>query len=137
MTTIIAVLLLVLGYAVGYWSRGTREEIPIVFQGTTGERVNAAESSDLLTDDDLRALTSPASEEPSAAPGGNSLTSPSAPGQTSGSLVASVNGTKYYTPDCAQVARIKEENRVWFESEADARAAGYEASACVSSKRGQ
>ncbi len=40
-----------------------------------------------------------------------------------GKLVASKNGTKYYFPWCG--SNIAEKNKVWFNSEAEARAKGY------------
>ncbi|HEY0010394.1 MAG TPA: Ada metal-binding domain-containing protein [Candidatus Paceibacterota bacterium] len=43
-----------------------------------------------------------------------------------GKLVASKTGTKYYLPWCGTAKRIKEENKVWFASKAEAEAAGYE-----------
>jgi hypothetical protein len=43
----------------------------------------------------------------------------------SGAIVASKTGTKYHFPWCSGAARIKDENKVWFASEADARTAGY------------
>lgn len=39
--------------------------------------------------------------------------------------VASRSGTKYHHRDCAGAKRIKEENRIYFTTEAEARAAGY------------
>lgn len=48
-------------------------------------------------------------------------------GNTKGMLVASKNGTKYYFPWCAGVSKIKEENKVWFDSYASAQAAGLTA----------
>lgn len=48
-----------------------------------------------------------------------------------GAFLASKNGTKYYPKDCGGASRIKEENRVWFAIEDEAKAAGYErASGC-------
>lgn len=52
----------------------------------------------------------------------NAATNPVA-GQ--GVFVASKSGTKYYLPTCSGVARIKEENKVWFDTKAEAEAAGY------------
>lgn len=43
-----------------------------------------------------------------------------------GKFVASKNGTKYYFPSCSGTNRIKEENKVWFVSEEEARENGYE-----------
>ena len=43
-----------------------------------------------------------------------------------GGVVASKSGTKYHFPWCAGAQSIKESNKVWFASTAQARAAGYE-----------
>ena len=40
-------------------------------------------------------------------------------------IVASKNGAKYYLSTCSGVKRIKEENKVFFNSETDAINAGY------------
>ena len=53
---------------------------------------------------------------------------PSAP-TTSGMYVASKNGTKYFLPWCGSAQNIKEENKIWFASKADAEKAGYSAAA--------
>jgi len=42
-----------------------------------------------------------------------------------GQFVGSVNSDKYHLPYCSGAKRIKESNRVWFASKADAAAAGY------------
>lgn len=41
-----------------------------------------------------------------------------------GLIVASKSGTKYYYPWCSGVSRIKEENKVWFNTIEEARAKG-------------
>jgi len=41
------------------------------------------------------------------------------------SFVASKFGTKYYFPWCGGVSKIKEENKIWFASEAEAQKAGF------------
>lgn len=46
-----------------------------------------------------------------------------------GAYVASKNGSKYYLTTCSSASRIKQENRVYFVSVQDARAAGYEPAA--------
>lgn len=43
-----------------------------------------------------------------------------------GKYVASKNGTKYHLPGCSGAKRIKEENKIWFDSKAEAEQAGYE-----------
>jgi len=44
----------------------------------------------------------------------------------SGKFVASKSGTKYYLPTCSGVKRIKEENKVYFDSIEEAEAEGLE-----------
>ncbi len=44
--------------------------------------------------------------------------------QSKGLVVASKSGTKYYYPWCTGVSRIKEENKVWFDTIEKARAVG-------------
>ena len=44
--------------------------------------------------------------------------------QSSGEVVASKSGTKYYYPWCSGVSRIKEENKVWFKTIDEAKATG-------------
>jgi hypothetical protein len=43
-----------------------------------------------------------------------------------GGVVASKSGTKYHAPWCSGAKSIKESNRIWFATTAEARAAGYE-----------
>lgn len=50
---------------------------------------------------------------------------PAVAAPTSGTYMASKNGTKYYLPTCGSAKRIKAENRVWFETKGEAEAAGY------------
>jgi hypothetical protein len=55
--------------------------------------------------------------------------------QTKGMVVASKSGTKYYYPWCIGVLRIKEENKVWFNSIEEAKSAGLTpASTCTGLK---
>lgn len=49
---------------------------------------------------------------------------PSSSSQT-GDLVASKNGTRYYTPDCPGRGRIHEENKVYFNTPEAAEDEGY------------
>jgi hypothetical protein len=44
---------------------------------------------------------------------------------TDGGYVASKNGTKYHLPWCGSAKQIKEENKIWFATKAEAEAAGY------------
>jgi len=42
-----------------------------------------------------------------------------------GLIVASKGGTKYHYPWCSGASRMKEENKIWFDSTKEARKAGY------------
>lgn len=55
--------------------------------------------------------------------------------KSGGEVVASKTGTKYYYPWCSGVSRIKEENKLWFETIDQARSVGLlPASNCVGLK---
>ena len=53
------------------------------------------------------------------------LTTETFQNNTSGSLVASKNGAKYHFPWCSGAQRMKESNKVWFDSKEEAEKAGY------------
>ncbi|MDP3727305.1 MAG: Ada metal-binding domain-containing protein [bacterium] len=59
------------------------------------------------------------------AAGLNLLNSLNSPNQLGGNFVASKNGSAYHLPDCPGAKQIKEENKIWFPSATDAKAAGY------------
>ena len=46
--------------------------------------------------------------------------------KTSGTYVASKNGTKYYLPTCGSSKLISEKNRIWFDTKREAEDSGYE-----------
>ena len=48
-----------------------------------------------------------------------------------GLFVASRGGTKYHWPWCSYAKNIKPENQIWFNSESEAKAAGYAPCACI------
>ena len=60
---------------------------------------------------------------PSEAPAILGVTASSLP--TAGSYVASKSGTKYHLPWCSGALRIKEENKIWFQTKEEALRAGY------------
>ncbi len=133
LTGVIVVLLFSLGFIAGRWTSLTSSATPIVFQEAPGSSSSAA------SPEELQALVAEAKESrasspvPSARPKASPVQQQKA--QTTGAFVASVNGTKYYRPDCSEVRRIKEENKLWFDSEEEAKDSGYEASACVQKNR--
>lgn len=67
----------------------------------------------------------PVSGGPAAVIQAGSSAKPAIPAATSGTYLGSKNGTKYYLPTCGGVKRIKTENIVWFQTKAEAEAAGY------------
>lgn len=133
LTGVIVVLLFSLGFIAGRWTSLTSSATPIVFQEAPGS------ASSVASPEELRALVAGAAESRSPSPA--SAAKPNASPvqqkktQTTGAFVASVNGTKYYRPDCSEVRRIKEENTLWFDSEEEAKDSGYEPSACVQKVR--
>ena len=71
------------------------------------------------------------------APAGDPVKAPSVlTGQASakGLFVVSRGGKKYHWPWCSWAKKIKPENQVWFNSEAEAQKAGYSPCACIVSK---
>lgn len=45
--------------------------------------------------------------------------------KSNGKIVASKSGTKYHFPWCSGALRIKDDNKIWFFSEDEAKKAGY------------
>lgn len=83
---------------------------------------------------DIRIETIPAGE--AGALGAAAITAiagkpPASAQSAQGQFVASKNGTKYYFPWCSGANRIKDENKVWFQTVEEAKKAGYQpASTC-------
>jgi hypothetical protein len=68
----------------------------------------------------------PKGQEASAFLGAFATTTPKpAIVKTTGTYVASKNGTKYYLPTCASSKRISEQNKIWFDTKSEAENAGY------------
>ncbi len=80
-------------------------------------------SDELLSKRALSSLQAVANPEKNGATPGMS-TAPQ------GAFAGSKNGTKYYTPGCAGLERIKPENIVWFQSAEDATLQGYTPASC-------
>jgi hypothetical protein len=65
-----------------------------------------------------------------AAPVPTTTISASPTTSTQGAFAGSKNGTKYYTPGCAGLNRIKPENLIWFQTKEDATLQGYTPAQC-------
>jgi len=80
---------------------------------------NKVPISILKTQDAMFATVLATQEEKTNTPAQTGLSA-----QAGGEVVASKSGTKYYYPWCSGVSKIKEENKVWFKTIAEARSAG-------------
>jgi hypothetical protein len=84
--------------------------------------INSNQNSPIIIDRNMKIV--PASELEN-----RGETTPKSAGQTSGNFVASINGKAYYPTGCAAANRIKEENKVWFDTKEEAVAQGYKPAA--------
>lgn len=116
------VLIFALGVAWGQLASPLYQRRPIVIEYT---RSRAAQP------EELRQLT-----RSTAAPVSPLAVAPPA-GYGENSFVASMRGKKYYLPTCPAARRIKASNRIWFRTEAEARAAGYTPSRCVEKRKAE
>jgi len=95
---VILVLLAVCAFGLGRLSKGSTTQAAVALCNTTDTS-------------DMRAAYPVAAQD--------------APATPQGKVVASKGGSVYHLPWCSGATRIKEENKVWFASEARAQAAGY------------
>jgi hypothetical protein len=90
------------------------------------EEERKAELRITTQDSTVSAVPQAPSREGIAAVGGAASLLPVSPGgEEKGSYVGSKTGKIYHLPWCSGAKRIKEENKRWFASKADAEAAGY------------
>lgn len=64
-------------------------------------------------------------EDPILSQGQTASDAPSPAALKNGSFVASKSGSVYYAVWCSGVSRIREENKVWFQTKEEAKAQGY------------
>lgn len=102
----------------------TREPVSIEESPATTQPASAASAVAVDSPLSKGVLPSPAG---GMSPGGPARTTEVV--QSGGKLVASKSGTKYYFPWCGGAARIADANKVWFNSESEARAKGFEPAA--------
>lgn len=117
---------------------------PLIFQEADGSQASASSDPAALlalqdegTDQPDQQLAAPQSTPSTAVAGTTTDTDTTqAPtvGEGSGLFVASVNSDLYHHKDCTAWLRIKEENRVWFNTKEDAEKAGYGPSKCTTEK---
>lgn len=123
-------LLVLLGFLVGRWTALTSRPTPIVFQEAPGGETSAASPTELRTLAAGAAATVAPEVRGAAAPPRGTYT-PTRSGALAGAYVASANGAKYYHPSCPEVRRINDDNKLWFDSEEEAKESGYQPSVCV------
>ncbi len=100
---LVLVLVAAAAFGLGRWSKLEELRPPVTIQ-QAGAANNLAAAGD--------------SSSPTA-----TLKLPSSSGE--GKYVGSKTGTKYHLPWCSGAQRIKEENKIWFNSEAEAAGKGY------------
>ncbi len=109
-----SVVIIVLGTSLGSWSLGR-----LSVSESRGSAVpSSIEMKDVFKDAQGRFACRP-QEAQGRGEGISVLVRPE------GSVVGSKNGSKYHLPRCPGAGAIKEENKIWFESESVAQAAGY------------
>ena len=104
---VIIILVAFASFGMGRLSATMQEKTPIVFPEKLPVSFEKVESS--FSPQELQSAVSGSLD--------NSL--------SSGSIVVSKNSTKYHFPWCSGAQRIKEENKIWFNNEQEAREAGY------------
>ena len=106
-----------------YFSTGEPvDNINVRFIDQSGNLLQEANSKDINPD----ALSSDGNSDVSEAETPTEATSPDpSQGKSSGKFVASSDSGKFHWPDCRWAKKILSENEIWFDSAADAIAAGY------------
>lgn len=106
-----------------YFSTGEPvDNINVRFIDQSGNLLQEANSKDINPD----ALSSDGNSDVSEAEMPTDATSPDpSQGKSAGKLVASAGSDKFHWPDCKWAKKILSENEIWFDSAADAIAAGY------------
>lgn len=106
-----------------YFSTGEPvDNINVRFIDQSGNLLQEANSKDINSD----SLSSDGNSDVSEADTPVDAASPDpSQGKSSGKFVASKDSDKFHWPDCKWVKRILAENEIWFDSAADAIAAGY------------
>lgn len=94
-------------------------------------RVSASQTKPASSQAGLRLVGEDVAGATSTTEGGGSVETPGTSvagvaGAVAGGVVASKSGTKYHFPWCAGAKAIKDANKIWFTSTAEAKAAGYQ-----------
>ncbi|PIR58099.1 MAG: hypothetical protein COU71_00495 [Parcubacteria group bacterium CG10_big_fil_rev_8_21_14_0_10_38_31] len=99
------ILVAFLSFGLGRLSKIEENNVPITIENTRASVLSAQSAQNLQ----------------------NTATNPQLGGGAAklGVIVASKNGTKYHFPWCSGAIRIKDENKIWFGSESEAKSAGY------------
>lgn len=141
---IVALLIFAGGWQLGKIMSPYYAANSIVFEDS--ECPNAGGNQEELINLQQQAMKTPAGktlgvegETPSVEEAGakeTSTTKPAIAGTTQKKFVGSVNSNLFHDPTCSSSKRIKEENKIWFRSQEEAKAAGYGPSKCTQQKLG-
>jgi len=119
-------LLFSLGFASGYYYLDAQKEgAGVIIEDKSGDCAALFEANA-----DNKNSSAPSSQDTAMADAAGTVLSDST--SATKRFAASKNSTLYHTPDCSYVKRIKEENIVWYGSEAEAGAAGKKPHKCIS-----
>ncbi|RJQ30951.1 hypothetical protein C4572_03260 [Candidatus Parcubacteria bacterium] len=116
-----AVLLLVaaISFGLGWLSKIREQKIPITIEMGSSEASEPAPISDARVGGSDTESRNGSRQNSNAAAAAATMAADKI-------FVASKNGKKYYYAWCASVKTIKEPNRVWFSTQAEAEKAGYQ-----------
>ncbi len=122
------ILLPLAGYLIG-WGNSLKMENPAIIIDTSEIDCGCENriSEEVATDKEIKTSDSE-SGQTTIEQVANSLTDSNSSLGQEGQFVASKNGQKYYPFDCASANRIKEENKVYYQTAAEAEADGKELS---------
>ncbi|OIP79089.1 MAG: hypothetical protein CO002_01440 [Candidatus Portnoybacteria bacterium CG_4_8_14_3_um_filter_44_10] len=112
------ILVALIGFGLGRLTATQATKEPVVIESQRASALNSIEQN--VNQDNTKQNTNNEKNSSSA----DQISNAGSPEK--GIIVASKNGTKYHWPWCSWAKRIKPENQVWFDSEIEAKAAGYE-----------
>lgn len=134
-TAIIGVILFGTGWQLGRVMSPYYASSPIIFQDMScaapGSSPGDPEALKVLRSAGIEAKSTPASVVVKAAPPNASLNN-----EAKGLFAGSKNSNKYHDVRCTTWRSIKAENRVWFQTKAEAESKGYLPTACTKEKLG-
>lgn len=133
LVVLVVILVSLSSFEVGRLSKDSSSSgIKITSQGQEASAIGTLPSEPKIASYDVstvKAVQKPAVPNIQKEPTVKTQTLPSVPSHVGKSFFASNRGHKYYPVDCSAGKTIKQENRIYFSTKAEAEKAGYEPSA--------